>query len=917
MVSNRIVLAIAVALILGPIGGGIVGADVAAGSGGNPADKGVAGAELVTEKLLSVSSQFSMWTIAPPLQTSPLEAGDAAEIEQDVYRTPAGDRVRVEISLDDVDEAYVLIGGDDLPGYSGLQNYLDILYVDGDVSFVINTRLIGTDRPSSDVYRAESGTVISYAHGTPDGADTAPADTDVFEDVTFEDEDGNEIASTLTELRKEVDIGSLPRPLQPGRYRLVVGADPVVVVRDDGVPVPKYPQDRSNLILEDPELGEISMLVLPPGDANEIDRFEDDDPTQIDDISDLMAIGVERNTITPGDRLLFEIEDTTGMYGAFIDATRSPNVFDDDTDPDGIHPDELDTLLDRHEGIDLELRHTNPDMNQDPLEVDLGNATPSDVYLLPFPTSQNDPPTVDRFYLVVDTRGPPFERTLEDGDEFELELSFESPRGETYRFPETDVGEKPPPFDPANQPTEEGTEHYPYFGAEDTTVSTSVSFDVEAEYLEYDLTGREGNPLALSSAGEQISGRTNLHPETEVMVRIVGDEFQSPADTIEDVEIGRDGTFSVSTDLSMLDSDNDARIEFHTYESLYDRRPLHVFESEDDFSDFEIVRITTDSRIENGTHRTSVSTRVKNTGYANGTATIELRIDGSTVEEKDVDILGGKSRNIDFDEAVADLDPGEYTVTVRVDDDESHEQLVVPEEFSRFEIESFDVERSVLAGKRPTVNASVVNSGSIEDGETVEFRIDGEPFAERTVDLAATDSETLDVSSELPRLEPGSYRFSVHTNDDSNETTLLVEERTATFEIQDVATDSPLAVNEQPNTTATVENTGTIAGDGPVELRLDDEPIDETAVDLNTGENTTVDFRGAIGELDAGIYNVTISTQDDEWRTQVVVGTPDERTGSDGILYGFVLPPGLSIGTREIVGSTALVSSVYLLGHWM
>lgn len=918
-VSGRIVLAIAVALVFGALVGGTGGIGVAAGSDGDPSAGDPVGLQDPTGNLLGGHPLVKATVLAFPLQTAPaVEAGDAAEIEQDVYRTPAGDRVRVDISLDDVDEAYVLVGGDELRGHSGLQNYLDVLYVDGDASFVINTRLVGTDRPSSDVYRAESGTVISYAHGTPDGAETNPADTDVFSDVTFEDEDGNEVATTLAEFRSEVGISSLPRPLQPSRYRLVIGGNPVVVVRDDGVPAPKYPQDRSNLILEDPELGEISMRVLPPGNANEIDRFEDDAPTAIDDLPALLATGVDRDTITPGDRLLFEIDDTTGIYGAFIDATRSPDVFDDDSEPDGIYPAELGTFLERHEGVDLTLRHTNPGKNRGPSEVDLGNATQSDVYLLPFPTALGDPPTVNRFYLMIDTRGASFERPLEDGDEYELELAFESPRGEAYRFPDTNVGEKPPPFDPAIQPTDDGTEHFPYFGPDDTTVSTAISFDVESEYMEYGRTSRWGDPLALTDGGQRISGETNLHPETDVTVQIVGEEYRLPTEiTIEDVDIGQDGTFAFSTDLSMLDADDDVRIEFYTYESLYDKRPLHVFESTDEFSAFEVTRVTTDSFIEAGSHRNSVSTRVKNTGYVNDTATVELRIDGSPFAEEDVTILAGKSRNLDFDDEVSDLDPGEYTITIRIGDDEMHEQLVVPEGTSRFQIESLDVDGAIFEDQRPTVNASVVNHGTIQESDTVEFRLDSEPFVDRTVELGPGEGEAFEVGPELPKLDPGAYRVSIHTDDDYAERTLVVQERTASFEIRSADVESELPVGGEPNATLTVENDGTIAGSGSVHLRFDDEAIDETGIDLDPGEATTVDFHGAIGGLDAGIYNLTLATPDDEKRVEVVVGTPEDRENSDDLLASFVLPPGLVVGSREVFGATAIVSSVYLLGHWI
>jgi hypothetical protein len=221
------------------------------------------------------------------------EAEIDAEFGKDTFETEAGDIVEVDLSLENTDEAYVMIGGDRFGEDRAPTNYFDILHVEGDTTVRINTRLLGTNVPSEEAYAAESGQVTSYLH---------EPGHEGFEDVTFE---GG--VSDLAGFRWVNGVGPLSRPLQPERFRLVAGAWGSVVVRDDGVPDFERPLDRSNLrITETDGFENVTTYVAPEGSASE---YEGED-----ELGELEGSLTERRTVAKGDRLVFEVE-ADGLTG--------------------------------------------------------------------------------------------------------------------------------------------------------------------------------------------------------------------------------------------------------------------------------------------------------------------------------------------------------------------------------------------------------------------------------------------------------------------------------------------------------------------------------------------------------------------------------------------------------------------------
>jgi hypothetical protein len=68
---------------------------------------------------------------------------------------------------------------------------------------------------------------------------------------------------------------------------------------------------------------------------------------------------------------------------------------------------------------------------------------------------------------------------------------------------------------------------------------------------------------------------------------------------------------------------------------------------------------------------------VENTGEMAGNATVELLLDGEVVAERNLSLLVDEEATAVFEGALAGLEPGEYILTVRTEDDERSRPLVI------------------------------------------------------------------------------------------------------------------------------------------------------------------------------------------------------------------------------------------------
>ena len=671
---------------------------------------------------------------------------DAEEVDfsEQQYSTPAGDFVEVDISSGDLDEAYIVIGGDREANQNNLQNYLDVLHVDGDATFVINTRLVGTDRPSEDVYIPVDGEVTSYAHSI--GADSEPQG--VFADVSFENDRGNEIAATLAEFRTEMGLSSRGSPLQASRYRMVAGGSGTIMERDDNIPDVRHPVARSNLVLSQPEIGEVTTYTLPPAAADEVDQFDDDDEQAgIDDIGTLLDDATETDRVARGDRILIEVQ-AVGMFGALMDLNAGENAaVNEGADGQGDIPAEwVQTLLDNHEGVSIELADSElAGPNRPGAEIRFSDVDSSDLYVLPDDTADQwgnetigDDPLIGGFYMIIDTRGSdPFDGRPTDGDELTFEIAYESPPGERYVYQDYSLaaGEKPDPFDPAVS-TVDRLEHFPYFGSSGTTVSATSSFVFEYPYIDYGETTLDDELLITAGNDSVIAGETNIAPGSRTEIQLVASNRPEPKlITIEEVEIDEDGSFNVTEDFTGFEPGERVEAEFYSQgrlieNRLLDKRGVRVVDDLDNPATFEITDHTESAEVMRGTRLSDIGATITNTGDIADRQQVRFEVDGEGVKQETVTLDSGESRTLDLSESFVVLSPGEYSYTIRTDDDEQTGQLTVTEadDETAQQLDSIDTEDG-------TLDQSPEDTGDDEDPEGL-FGLIG--IQRRDIAVAAT-----------------------------------------------------------------------------------------------------------------------------------------------------------------------------------
>ncbi|MFC7077378.1 COG1361 family protein [Haloarcula halophila] len=600
--------------------------------------------------------------VAATERISVVEDPSSATFGDQLYETTAGDLVTVTVSFENTDAGYVMIGGDERTSGTGLRNYIDVLYVENGATFTINTRLVGTDMPSEAVYRPESGTVVSYAQTY--GATTDPDATTEFQDLSFESQNGSEVAGTLAEFREHVGIGEIPRPLQPARYRLVAGAGGDIVVRDDGVPDFRYSLARSNLRLTQPEMGTATTYVAPSQNADEVAGT-----------GTLPSSAVEASNVTMGDRLVVEFGGN-GTMGALT------HVAGDQETATAAELEHLLGVRRLQEGVNLTITEVDPGVNEEPNRVDFQTAAPQDVVLLTEAGPENK--RIDRFYLVIDTRyRRPFREQPEPGDRFRVEFTYELPPGERYRFAETGPGTRPPAFDPANEPADDGTEHFPYV-TEEATATTTFTF--QKPRVRYDQVSRQGRLVLEPQGGTQLTGTTNLAPGTPYWIRVVAGE-QRPARTISVTQgtVGSDGAFGTTVDLATLDAGETIDVEFYTTKPtasdadqrlLDERRGVTVADSSAP-ADFEITSMTTEATVTEGESLSNFTATIRNNGSVEGQQNVTLSIENETVASQVELLRTDESVTYTYGTVYPDREPGSYNVTLRTGTDSAEGALLV------------------------------------------------------------------------------------------------------------------------------------------------------------------------------------------------------------------------------------------------
>ena len=652
LVALLCLLVLAAPVMAGTTAGGSGTADDVVASGGTSAGPALASLEAPADEA------------APLRDTADPRTGSFG---QSTYTTTAGDLVEIDVSVDN-GPAYVVVGGDTLSDGTST-GFLDILRVDGDRTITVNTRLLGTNASTDEVYATDGGTVDSYAHSDEWGPATHINET-AFSELTLENEEGDEM-DNLESLRSNASVGYNPAPLAPQRYRLLLGYGDTLSVADDTVSL-EHRLDRSDLRLTQPQFRE------------RVDVYTalSDDIADAESVDDILGPARERDEITSGDHVILGLE-ATGIWGALAARSSDGSLESSGSlDADVLH--DLVTGEDgsiRGEGVTLTVRQTNGGMNERSTDLDLAEADPNDVTLLYGPPEDldghGDGPSPSALYLAIDTGADAaFTDSVEPGDEYAVEFAIEGTAGDRYRFhrPDGGAGE---PFAPVSATDDGVDEQFPYLGTADEGLSTTATFAVRERSLSFDDRA-EDVVLVENASTATLSGTTTLHPETELTAEFVADADGASFVDSRPVEITENDTFTVQTDLSGVPPGSPVSLELYDGSQLYDTRSLVVTDDVENPASFVIAESPQTVTVTRGDTLGNLSVVVRNDGQAEGTDQLSLAANGGEFEaDQEVQIRSGRSSTVTFSETVVDLEPGEYAYVVEIDGDETVGRLVV------------------------------------------------------------------------------------------------------------------------------------------------------------------------------------------------------------------------------------------------
>ncbi|MFO8116298.1 MAG: hypothetical protein R6U01_13235 [Halorubrum sp.] len=647
----RVVL-VALAVFLSLFGAAAAGPAAATVGGGNEAALDAADAAPVDDTEISAAVATD--------GTGGSDDATRREIDgsfsRSTYTGTAGEPIAIRHAVDAPgdDTAYLLVGGNRLTDDGGTVGFVDVLRVSGKTT-TVNTRLIGTNESDVDSCSASNVTC----------------------DLEFTDEDGDVVAENLSELRAEFSgatgAGGLARPLVPERYRLAI-TNGTFVVRDSGAVDPVEVAAESDLVLREPAFHD-GIEAFTTADA---DVIADGEREETESLGALRENGVDRTAVTKGDRVVLGFE-ATGIWGAlshFAEERTGEPLEAGTTVDHGVLVD----LLEADEGVSLRVRQTNPGRNERRTELDLADADPEDVTLFLAEGTELERGDSDvgpsRFYLAIDTSdGGPFTDGPDPGDQYSVEFALEGTEGDRYAF--RDGHEPPAPFD-AESATDDGlSQQYPYHGTADGRVSAEASFSVRERYLRYDDVTDDGTLLVEADNGT-IAGTTSVLPRTDLSATIVRDTDETPNRTESELSIA-DGNFSVDTGLADAASGTRASYRLYRGQSLQESREVLLVENATNPDRLRLANgTTTNLTVTRDESLANLSATVRNVGQLRNRDRLTLDVDdGAILNERHVTVAPGAKENETFGGVDADVEPGEYPYTLRIDGDEVNGTLIV------------------------------------------------------------------------------------------------------------------------------------------------------------------------------------------------------------------------------------------------
>lgn len=187
-------------------------------------------------------------------------------------------------------------------------------------------------------------------------------------------------------------------------------------------------------------------------------------------------------------------------------------------------------------------------------------------------------------------------------------------------------------------------------------------------------------------------------------------------------------------------------------------------------------------------------------------------------------------------------------------------------------------EADLPEGDNESVTVDLENVGDLDGEFEVELTIDnGDDYTEtQTVEVGGLETETVEFENATGDLSPDEYDVTIdaeeldRATEDSIAGTLEVRERVdptpelTGLDIAGQGDDASISEGDNETVAVDLENVGDDPGEFEVELTIDngEEYTANDTVSLDAGEEQTIEFEDATGDLAVGDYNVTVDAEE-------------------------------------------------------
>jgi len=290
---------------------------------------------------------------------------------------------------------------------------------------------------------------------------------------------------------------------------------------------------------------------------------------------------------------------------------------------------------------------------------------------------------------------------------------------------------------------------------------------------------------------------------------------------------------------------------------------------------FRVIDISAQSRASVGDRITADAT-VRNTGDERGSETFEYRIDGRTVATRSVTLNAGARTTVSLRGTVPDRRDGTYRQGVFVDDTNRgvSTNLVIrdDDEEAWFIVYDLRAPSQVEEGGDITVRATVENIGDETDSTRVEYRIDGDAIDSQRVELRPDRSTTVRFEANVPDIGTGTYRQGVFIGTTNRgQTTNLRITTQPRFTLTGFEAPPSATVGAPVSAQVTVRNNGDSRATRTVEYRIGNNIVASEDVRIDARSSRTVTLSGNMPSITPGIYQQSVSVDDDVIRRSVEV----------------------------------------------